>query len=107
MSPKSSRVAQKLARKIGEEATDLDAVRIKLCQEHAKKDDAGNCVMNEQNGYVLADEIVFAMEWNAHLDESVTLKEIRAIRDDEISESARPTAAEMARLGPFLIEAVS
>ena len=104
MAPKSLRAAQTLLRKVGEVVGDLDKVRVRLCEQHAKKDEAGAPV--QANGaYVLVDEAAFVADWAELLAEEVVLPGCRAITDDEIP-AARPTLLTLERLGPFLVEHV-
>ena len=103
MKPKSARATQKLVRRVEEAAKDIDAVRLKLCQEHADKDEQGEPKQMPETGYVIVQNAeAFKKDWQELLDETIEL-DCRPIRDDELIGSAL-LPADFERLGPFLVE---
>lgn len=103
MRAKSSRAAQKLARKLAEAFNDIDGARLALCKTYAKKDADGNPEQGP-TGFVIEDVATFSAEWTELLAEKIALKDCRPIEDREIDAAAKPTPNEIIRLGPFLVE---
>lgn len=102
MPPKTARAVQTLIRKVGEAVTDINAVRVKLAEQHAKRD-ADGAVMQQDQGYVFDNLVAFLKDWNELLGESITLTGCAPLHDADLG-TATLTAATLMQLGPFVVE---
>ena len=99
---KAAYALAKIKRAVSVELTDLEAMRIQLCESHAKQTKDGPA-KTVDGKYELRDNEAFGAEWDVLLQESVTLVGCRAIRLSEL-EGAALTADELFQLGPMVVE---
>lgn len=85
---------------------DIEALRVGMCLARAAKDEAGSPKVLEDGKYDITPEDTAAInaEFNALLDEEVTLLGCRAVTLAELGDQVRLTAADLASLGPFVVE---
>ncbi len=84
----ASYALRKAKTKAAAELTDLEAERIKLCESHAVKDDAG-AALRVDGQYQFADPAAFEAAWQALLAEPVTLNGVRAVTVAELEGASR------------------
>lgn len=111
MSAAGSRNAAKLARQLGDEAKDIDAARVKLCEELCEKtapETEGGEVkpLTDANGYVFTDaaRAEFARRWAELLEAEAVIHGVRPIYDNELGGGSRYEPEVMLIMGPFMAE---
>ena len=101
--PKASYALSRIMVKADKELTTLEEQRVKLCEQHAAKDDEGKAKKLEDGRYDIPDMEAFTKDWNAIRSETVMLPGCRPITVDE-TEGAGLTPDEFKDLGPFVVE---
>lgn len=99
---KASYAITKVLRAVEGPLKDLDAMRAQLVEKHGEKNAEGKLVEVE-GGYKLKDPVAFAKDWEALMDESVTLPGLRAVTIDEL-DGTGATPQELFAAGPFVVE---
>jgi hypothetical protein len=86
-------------------ANEIESFRVGLCEARAAKDESG-APMQFDGAYHIAPDDVAAIqaEFNALLDEEVTLAGCRAVTLAELGDAVQVTPEDLERLGPFVVE---
>lgn len=85
---------------------DIEALRVGMCLARAAKNEDGTPKVLENGSYDITPEDTAAInaEFKALLDEEVTLLGCRAVTLAELGDQVLLTAADLALLGPFVVE---